>query len=457
MKEQEKNNINATVKIFTGFDVNKKIKGDNLNAYIKWCIELYKIKIYKQQLYFYDENHYSNDDHKLKRIITINADTYGTILKAKDIKDIFSVFERIAPIIEKEKIDLIKLRNGFISDGKYFEKIEEIKELDGEDFTPLYLDIEYTKDLKHLSDETIKTVDDFFNFISDNDEELKSYLYEIIGHTLLINGKPQKSFFLIGTGKNGKSTFSEMVGNFSGNNASYIDISDMHDKTTAYNINNKLVNIADDIQDYTKEDRRIFKSLVTGNTIGARLIYSPKVVNISNYATLIFSCNKLPNFNLEDSGEMRRISIIPFKKELKDSEINPQLPNLLKTDEAKSYLLYQGLKGIERIKKNNYNMSECKKVKDELKEHILENNTIIQYLEHTDNDITDIKTMNVYNGYKQFCEYNKHKPLTFNSFSKQIQKLGYKISRKQCENFRYKVYEKQKEPKIINLSEINKL
>ncbi|MCP6606546.1 hypothetical protein NL500_30580, partial [Klebsiella pneumoniae] len=63
--------------------------------------------------------------------------------------------------------------------------------------------------------EPVKVVDDYLNHLSNNDEEYKKLILEVLAHTLIINKEFKrmlaKFFIFVGDGGNGKGTLLTII------------------------------------------------------------------------------------------------------------------------------------------------------------------------------------------------------------------------------------------------------
>ena len=377
-------------------------------------------KIYNGVLYFNDGINYSCDEIELLKQIN----KYLKIKKSQyaEIKHQLPIYSELI----KHKNFPIKLRNGVLVE-------DNVVQYDP-GFTPFYLDVTYTPNAYD------KEVDEFLNFASNNKEDIRRVLEEIIGHMLLVSKFPHKAFILTGTGANGKSTFLEMLNGFAGNLASHIDIEQFNDGTSIASLVGKIVNIADDIDPIYMEKTKIFKTIASGNTISVRAIYG-RPFDLKNTATLIFTANEVPIFKDKSYGLERRLCIIPFENKVVNRLYN--IDELLSTDNAKSYLLNLGLKGIKRIYDNGCEISYSPTIEEVTKEYKLDSDSVLAYINEYP-DIDGNVVSEVYNQYKEFCEDNSLKPVSIQKFGKRLNGNGYHSRLKKIMGKPIRIYTKEK-------------
>ena len=148
----------------------------------------------------------------------------------------------------------------------------------------------------------------------------------------------------------------------------------------------KIVNVADDVDAIYLEKSKNLKTMASGNTVGARAIYS-QPITLKNTATLIFTANEPPVFKDKSDGIGRRLVIIPFDNKVKERIYN--FDELLSTDNAKSYLLNLGLAGIKRIYTNKLEISTSETIEGATKQYYLDNDSVLSYL----NDYPSINSL----------------------------------------------------------------
>lgn len=108
---------------------------------------------------------------------------------------------------------------------------------------------------------------------------------------------------------------------------------------------NKLVNYASEING--KLETSIFKQLVSGEPVEARLPYIPPFT-LANYAKLIFNCNELPKDVEQTYAYFRRFLIVPFKVTIPEAEQDKELSKKIIQNEL-SGIFNWVLDGLKRL------------------------------------------------------------------------------------------------------------
>ena len=375
--------------------------------FAEFIVEALDIKIYNYNLYFRDGLNYSKDKIKLNKAISKYLR-----LRRSQLSELETQLFIYADLIDNTQNFPVKLRNGVIVE-------DNIVDYDC-GFTPFYLDVSYDNNAYD------KNVDTFLNFICCNRKDMRIVIEEILGHILLVDKFPHKIFFLTGSGANGKSTFVEMITKWTGELSSHIDIANFDDGTSLTSLIGKIVNVADDVDAIYLEKSKNLKTMASGNTVGARAIYS-QPITLKNTATLIFTANEPPVFKDKSQGIGRRLVIIPFDNKVRERIYN--LDDLLSSDNAKSYLLNLALNGVKRIYANKLEISTSKTIEEATKQYYLDNDSVLAYL-------NDYPTINnnpvgtVYEAYVDYCEDSNLKAVSLNKFSRRLKSLGYNIEQR---------------------------
>lgn len=362
------------------------------------------VKIYNGSLYFKDGLNYSRDKIKLNKAINKHLR-----LRRSQMTELEAQLYIYADLIDNKQKFNVKLRNGVIVE-------DNVVDFDC-GFTPFYLDVSYDPTAYD------KNVDEFINFVCCNRKDMRIVLEEILGHIILVNKFPHKIFFLTGSGANGKSTFVEMITKWTGELSSHVDIANFDDGTSLASLIGKVVNVADDVDAIYLEKSKNLKTMASGNTVGARAIYS-QPITLKNTATLIFTANEPPVFKDKSDGIGRRLVIIPFENKVKTRIYN--LDELLSTDNAKSYLLNLALAGVKRIYDNRLEMSTSETIEQATKQYYLDNDSVMAYL----NDypaIDNNPVATVYEAYEEYCEDANLKAVSRSKFTRRLSSMGYTI------------------------------
>lgn len=374
-------------------------------SFALWLLKRMDIKLYQSKLYFKSNGKYISDD----RLLLKNINKFLPLTKHQD-KEILHQLCKFSMEFSESNVEFpIIINNGVLVNGIYYKDYKY-------DFTPFHLNVNYNENAYD------NYVDTFMNDISCNRLEIRQTLEEILGHIILTNNFPAHVFFLLGAGANGKSTFEEMINNFTSDMGQNLNLEAFNDDTSVASLRGKLCNCSDETENIYIEKCRNYKTLASGNTITLRPIYS-QPLKLKNTATLILSANVMPNFKDKTNGFFRRLVIVPF--DFKVTKTINNLHSLLSTPNAKSYILNLAIAGATRIRNNNNKLSYNKYVEEEIKKYILDIDSVANFLADNDN-IHGNTTQSVYDSYKKYCINNGYQFENKRSFSHRLISFGFK-------------------------------
>lgn len=271
-----------------------------------------------------------------------------------------------------------------------------------------------------------EAVDTVLNNISCGDTEIRSLLEEMTGYALYRRNELGKAFILTGGGKNGKSTFLNMVKRMLGHdNISVLDMKRLGDRFSTVMLYRKLANIGDDISDDFLSDASEFKKICTGEMIDAEQKGMPKF-QFSPYVKLMFSANTLPRIGRgkDSSAVLRRLIIVPFNATFDKSNGNYDgyIIDQLSTQSAMEYMIQLAIRGLRRVLETQ-EFTTCQQIEKEVEEYAIQNNPVLAFFKETPaEDIVNHATHDVYARYKKFCYENGHNAVCAGELSKQVKK-----------------------------------
>lgn len=359
-------------------------------------IKAFNIITLNGQLYVYENGYYQQDERIIERKMIelyrdIKQSQRSEVLAYIRIKTHVSNGEiRVNPYI----INLKNTRYD-ISKGKCLEFTPEAIEFDRIPVT--YDPSAYCADL-----------DKMLNRVFLGDKEVKALFEEMIGACLLKHNRYQKAFMLYGSGSNGKSTILNLVKRFLGSrNYSSIALEKVTERFNVAELENKLANIGDDIDNVTIKDTGTLKKLFAGNSIQVER-KGERPFDIEPHATHIYSANAIPRSFDKSDGFYRRWLFIPFNARFSstDEDYDPLIEDKITTDNALSYLLNLGIKGAERlIRKGKF--TEPKSVIEALEAYKNDNSTTLSWIEDKELEIDyfiDNSTDKLYAEFVDWCK-----------------------------------------------------
>lgn len=239
------------------------------------------------------------------------------------------------------------------------------------------------------------------------DGQLYKLFEELLGYCLLKNCRMQQIFIFVGDGNNGKSTLLRVITSFIGTgNYTTLSLQDLETTFRPAELENKLVNLGDDIPYTTIKDSSRLKSISSGeNVLVERKNKDPFILR--NYATLIYTTNKMPHVNDKSYGFYRRLTLIPldarFSKD--DPDYDPDISQKVVTEEARSYLLNMAVRGLRRLLKHGFTKSsKVEKAKETYRQKSSTTLTWVAENAIEEADILEKSTGEVYFQFKSWCD-----------------------------------------------------
>lgn len=202
--------------------------------------------------------------------------------------------------------------------------------------------------LEYKPDATCPKIDKFFTEIA-KDDKMICAIYMLLGYCLY-QDYPIRNFFLfIGDGNNGKSTLIRLLQEFLGKeNTSGIDFYKLNERFQAVNLEGKFANLVADLPVKTLKNTGMLKKLCGEDSISAEKKYVTNQWLFTNFAKLIFSCNKPPEIEDESEALYHRLLIFTFPNKFADD--SHFYDNLVSSDEF-SGLLNKGLNSLKELLK----------------------------------------------------------------------------------------------------------
>lgn len=208
----------------------------------------------------------------------------------------------------------------------------------------------------------------FLDIVTGGDKDLQLFLQIAVGYTLTGRTDEHALFLLYGTGKNGKTTFTETIRRLMGDFARRVNIEALMQSWGTGQAASPYVAdmagaryvLASEIPENRKIDEPLVKDLTGGDAISARYLFSNPFTFIPTHKLWIFG-NYKPQITGTDEGIWRRLRVIPFNVTIPEERRKPmsevlqafdtEMPGILAWAVAGSQLwLSQGLKPPEAVK-----------------------------------------------------------------------------------------------------------
>lgn len=260
-------------------------------------------------------------------------------------------------------------------------------------------------------------------------EQNAPMLYEIISYSLLRDYPIHRSFCFIGTGRNGKTQFQQIIRKMVGvENVCSSDLGDLeNNRFAAFNLYRKLVCQMGETNFTNFEKSSIFKKLTGGDVISFEM-KNKNAINDVNYAKIIISTNGLPSSGDTSEGFYRRWLIIDFPNTFPEGkDIIATIPDVefenlaLKTTELLPLLL-------ERGKFTNEGTIEERR-----KKYLDASNPVAQFIEEKyDRDPNSrVKYVQMFDEYKRWLSAHKKRIVKSKEFKESLIQEGFDTDKQQ--------------------------
>jgi putative DNA primase/helicase len=250
-------------------------------------------------------------------------------------------------------------------------------------------------------------------------------LFEIVGYTLYPDYPFNKAFMLVGSGRNGKTTFLSLVLKVLGDgNVVNLSLQDICLYRFAMSeLYHKLANVFSDLPSKPIGYTGLFKVLTGQDLVSAPRKFKDSI-QFRNYAKLLFSANELPKVEDMTEAFWRRWIVLEFPNRFED---NPSFFEENFQEEVVEKIIVLSLLAFVNVYKNRGFTVEGSEV--EFKEKWLRNsNSIYAYVkENLENGVLersgDVDCVSLYGSYVEWCEENDIEAQTKNSFTRELERL----------------------------------
>lgn len=368
----------------------------NHNEFGDDLINDYKIICINNQLYVYEDGYYQQDERIIERKM---IDLFPAI-KQNQRNEVLS-YIRIKTHTPQENIK----RNPYVINVENTRM--DLKTGDLLPFTPAAIEFDRIP-VTYDPSAYCADLDKMLNKVFLGDKEVINLFGEMIGSCLLKHNRYQKAFMLYGGGSNGKSTILNLIKKFLGiNNYSSIELDKLADRFAPAELENKLANIGDDINNIPLKETGTLKKLFSGDGVQVER-KGERPFTLVPYATHIYSANEIPRSFDKTAGFYRRWLFIPFNAKFSktDEDYDPLIEDKVTTPNALSYLLNIAIKGAQRLIRNG-SFTEPQIVKTALNEYKTDNSTTLTWIEDAGISEDELLSTPTNELYSNFCDWCK--------------------------------------------------
>lgn len=359
-------------------------------------IDAYQIITVNGQLYVYEDGFYQQDERIIERKM---IDLYPSIRRQQrgEVLDYIKIRThkrgediKILPYVINLKNTRLDIRTGKCLEYDP-DKIEFAR------IPVTYDQSAYCADL-----------DKMLNRVFVGDREVINLFEEMIGYCLIKSNRYQKAFIMVGSGSNGKSTILDLIEEFLGAaNYSSLPLEQVTDRFNKAELEHKLANIGDDIDNVAIKDSGTLKKMISGESITVER-KGERPFKFRPYAKHIYSANSIPRSFDKSEGFYRRWIFIPFNATFSpdDPDYDPMIFDKITTDQALSYLLNLALKGARRLMKQG-KFTQPASVANALEAYRTDNSTTLSWIEDkglTEEYFLANSTDKIYSDFTDWCK-----------------------------------------------------
>lgn len=259
--------------------------------------------------------------------------------------------------------------------------------------------------------------------IFSGDRELIRFIQKAVGYSLTGSTAEQCAFFCYGTGRNGKSTFLDVVTHIMGDYAVNIQPETIMVKKQAGGANSDIARLKGarfvtsvEPNDGMRLDEGLLKQLTGGDRVTARRLYGNEFEFLPEFK-LWMGTNHKPIIRGTDIGIWRRIMLLPFTVKIPDSKVDKHLKYKLRRElpgilawAVEGCLLWQreGLKPPAAVS------AATKEYKSEM-------DVISGFLEACCTEGGEVPAVELYRAYKQWAHENgEYEGMSNTKFGREI-------------------------------------
>lgn len=256
-------------------------------------------------------------------------------------------------------------------------------------------------------------------------EDVRQVAIELVAYTATPDTSLQLGVMALGGGANGKSTFMGTLTSFLGPaNVSAIALQRLEeDRFALAQLQGKLANVFQDLDQKSLRGSSIFKSVVSGDLLTAEHKFGHPFA-IQPYARLIFSANTAPHTSDSSEGFFRRWLTIPFDRKFNGADRDPHLLRKLTTADELAGLLNLALPALTDLRaRGSFSPSDTiTKAADDFRVSV---DSVAGFLDETCTITADGQTPKprLTAAYRNWCQTNGRGALSTQRFNERLQAL----------------------------------
>ena len=154
------------------------------------------------------------------------------------------------------------------------------------------------------------------------DESDRELFLDVLATALIPDCRHEVAMVVVGESGTGKSTIMAPIPFVFGEACSSLSIADLCHSSgfKLALLNNRMVNLATELNTVELDNSGLFKQLVSGELFTARPIYG-KPFEMRSIAKLVFLANSLPKFRAGTDAEIRRLRFVRFDRKVSNPDL----------------------------------------------------------------------------------------------------------------------------------------
>lgn len=267
----------------------------------------------------------------------------------------------------------------------------------------------------------------FLEWAMKGDQQMISFLRRAAGYAMTGSTSEQCFFLSTGRGRNGKSTFIELLSKIMGDYSTPTAFSTFVQKKNDGGIPNDLAAlrysrmvIAAEAEKTQKLAESLIKSLTGGERISARFLHG-EYFSFQPKFKIFMSTNFRPQISGTDDGIWRRVKLIPWENQIPEVDVDEKLPAKLYA-EAPGILqwMLQGLAEYQKIR-----LATPEKVDLASKKYRKEEDGVGRFISEACEEGGEYPAEQLYQAYRYWCEQVKERAVPLKHFRPDMEGRGY--------------------------------
>lgn len=277
----------------------------------------------------------------------------------------------------------------------------------------------------------------FLEDIFKGDKDLIRYVQKAVGYSLTGSTAEQCVFFLYGTGRNGKSTFLDVIRDIFGDYAANIQPETIMVKNSQSSaINSDIARLKGarlvtcvEPNEGVRLNEGLIKQLAGDDTVTARKLYGEEFEFKPEFK-LWMATNHKPIIRGTDTGIWRRIHMIPFTAVISEEKVDKKLKYKLSSE--MTGIFHWAVEGCLLWQSEGLKMPRA--VLDEVREYRREMDVISAFVEDrcTMGEGLSVQSSILYDAYLEWAKSGNEYTMSNTKFSLEMSKRFNKVKTKKC-------------------------